>query len=108
MSHFPELKESYEDYLKWWGSEVPGPHNVNGDLLNPYLEHLPNLGDDAGLRRVFDFLEILSCNVDVKIHEVVAYTVCEYFGNFDKEQRWKLKQFMGPVTTKFMNEVENY
>lgn len=56
----PELKEAFEAELRWWGSERPGPHVVYGDILNPYLDALLQSGDEAALRRVFDFLEVLS------------------------------------------------
>jgi hypothetical protein len=107
MEHVPELREAYEAELKWWGNDQPGPHVVYGDVLNPYIDRLLQSGDQAALRRVFAFLEILSCCEDQRVQELVAVTVCEHLGD-DEERLRDARRFMGPATLKHCDDVEKF
>jgi hypothetical protein len=40
----PDLRAHYEEELRWWGDEKPGPHIIFGDVLNPYLIDLLDSG----------------------------------------------------------------
>src|SRR5678815_2885112 len=81
VEHVPELKEQYQEELKWWGDQRPGPHVVYGDILNPYLDRLLQSGDEAKLRQVFEFVEMLAGNPDSRVQELVAVTICEHLGS---------------------------
>jgi len=107
VESLPELNESYQAELKWWGTDRPGPHIIYGDILNPYIDRLLQAGEEAGLRRVFAFLEALSQNEDKRVQELVAVTVCEYLGN-DPKKLQAARQFMGPATLKISEEVERF
>jgi hypothetical protein len=107
VEHVPDVKEKYEAELKWWSPEKPGAHVVYGDILNPYLAVLLQSGDEATLRRVFDFLEVLSRSEDPRVQELVAVTVCEYLGS-DSERLREASRFMGPATLKHSREVEKF
>jgi len=107
VESLPELKESYQAELEWWGTDRPGPHIIYGDILNPYIDRLLQAGGETGLRRVFAFLEALSQNEDARVQELVAVTVCEYLGNAPKKLQMA-KRFMGPATLKISEEVERF
>src|SRR5688572_4988915 len=107
VEHIPELKQAYESELRWWKDERPGPHVIYGDILNPYIDRLLEVGDSDALRRVFSFLELLSTSEDVRVQEIVAVTVCEYLGGFPERLRLA-KQFMGPATLRHSNDIERF
>ena len=107
IERLPELREMYQTELGWWDDEKPGPHVVYGDILNPYIEHLLQKGDDRTLRRVFEFIEELSSSEDARVQELVAVTVCENLGS-DEQRLRAARCYMGPMTLKHCNDVEKF
>ncbi|CBN54228.1 MULTISPECIES: DUF7674 family protein [Kamptonema] len=103
----PELRQSYELELKWWGNEQPGPHIIFGDLLNPYLISLLESHNQPILKQIFTFLEQLANHEDIKVQEVVAVTVCERLGD-NPEWLSKVRQYMGKTTLQFSQEIEAF
>jgi hypothetical protein len=106
----PELAPQYEKELDWWGGEEPGPHNIYGDVLNPYLITLlksePGPETDEVLNRIFVFLEVLSNHPDVHVPEVVGVTVIEVLlgaGLLEAARR-----YMGPATLQMSREIEEW
>lgn len=106
----PELLPQYEKELAWWGGEEPGPHNIYGDVLNPYLITLlrsePTPDNEEVLNRIFAFLEVLSNQDDVHIPEVVGVTVIEVLlgvGLLEIARR-----YMGPRTLQMSREIEEW
>ena len=106
-THLQELREAYETEQQWWSGETPGPHVIYGNVLNPYIERLIEAGDEAALRRVFAFVELLSNSDDVRVQEVVAVTICERLGS-DENRLMQAKRLMGPATRKISDEVEAF
>lgn len=105
--NLPELRDAYQAELIWWDTEIPSPHVVYGDVLNPYLERLVRSGDEAALRRAFSFLEILSCSEDTRVQEIVAVTVCEGL-SADERLLNLARRYMGTATRKISDEVEKF
>ena len=103
----PELQQSYELELEWWGNEQPGPHIIFGDLLNPYLISLLESHNQPILKQIFTFLEQLANHEDIKVQEVVAVTVCERLGD-NLEWLSKARQYMGKTTLQFSQEIEAF
>lgn len=104
----PELKTAYNDGLLMWDGELPGPYVVFGNVLNPFLiEQLEIDGNEELLKRIFDFLEILSNERDIHIQEVVAYSVLERLSG-NNEIYQKARKYMGKTTLKFSYEVEEF
>ena len=33
----PETTPLYKKEIEWWGNEIPGLHNILGNVLNPYI-----------------------------------------------------------------------
>ena len=103
----PELRQSYELELEWWGNEQPGPHIIFGDLLNPHLISLLESHNQPILKKIFTFLEQLANHEDIKVQEVVAVTVCERLGD-NPEWLSKARQYMGKTTLQFSEEIEAF
>lgn len=107
LDKFPELKTSYAEERKFWDDEEPGPHIVYGDILMPFIRKLIDDGDEKKLQEVFNFLEKVSNNNDVKVQEVICVTVCEYLSGHD-DLLSKTKKFMGPKTIQFAREINKF
>jgi hypothetical protein len=104
----PDLRAPYAEELRVWGDELPGPHIIFGDVLNPYLiKLLDSHHTTEQLQKVFEFLELLAHHDDVYIQELVAVTVCERLGD-RRELLQKARKFMGPRTRQFSKEVEDF
>jgi hypothetical protein len=108
IEEFPELTEKYRSVVDWWGEEVPGPHIIFGDVLNPYIITLIDSGrDDEKLKDIFKFLESLASHDDKRVQEVVMMTVCERL-EYDKKLLTKARKYMGPTTRRFSEEIERF
>ena len=111
IEYIPELKKKYEEEVKWWDAEKPGAHNIYGAVLCPYLEDLLNaekIGkNEEVLIRIFQLVEKLANNPDVKIQEVASVTVLEYLMD-NKSLILKAKEYMGDTTLKFLRELYNF
>lgn len=105
--HLPELREAYEAERTWWGDERPAPHVVYGDILNPSIDQLIQSGEERALRRVFEFVEVLSRSDDSRVQELVAVTVCEHLGA-DKQSLRVARRYMGRATLRLCDEVERF
>ena len=109
IKEFAVLKPEYNEMLKLYEDEIPGPHIVYGDILNPYLISLLENADQNQyeLQRIFDFLEFLANHEDLHIQEVVQMTVLEYIGG-KKEVVPNAKKFMGPKTKILFDEIQKF
>ncbi|MBD2185315.1 hypothetical protein H6S82_09850 [Planktothrix sp. FACHB-1355] len=108
VTAIPELRSQYESELEWWGDEQSGAHIIFGDILNPYLISLLELGDrEDTIKRIFAFLEQLANHEDTQIQEVVAVTVCERLGD-NKNLLAKARQYMGNTTLCFSDQIEEF
>lgn len=104
----PHLRKQYVDELEWWGSEKPGPHIIYGDLLTPYLINLLQGGRHKDeLSRVFAFLEDLAGHDDIKVQEVVAFSVIEGLLSHEALLQ-EAQRYMGPRLLQFVDEVREF
>lgn len=107
VEYIPDLEEAYQGELRWWGDQRPGPHVVYGDILNPHIDRLLRSDDEAKLRQVFEFVEMLAGNPDSRVQELVAVTICEHLGS-DAERLGAARPFMGPLTERYSRDVEQF
>src|SRR5882762_10559517 len=100
IAQFAELTAPYEDMLKWWGAEKPGPHVVFGELLNPFVDRLV---EHRLLARAFEFIERLSCSKDARVRDLVATTICAHVVSNPQTLR-RSQMLMGNSTRKQCQE----
>lgn len=104
----PELAKKYDEMLKDWAPERPGAHVIYGDLLNPYLLSLLEVGEqDDQVRRIFRFIERLAGDPDPRVREVVQVTICERLGDNPKALD-AAKSYMGDHTRRLSDEIEKF
>jgi hypothetical protein len=104
IEEFPELEAKYDSELEWWRDEQPGPHIVFGDIFVPYLRSKLRAKDEEFLQRAFRFLEELASSDDVRVREVVAFSVCEPIAG-DADAAEVAERYTGPLTRSFMEEA---
>jgi hypothetical protein len=98
LAEVPELRPAYEEELKLWLPDKPGPHIVFGDLLTPYLiELLEQNTDIETLRRVFSFLEQVAASSNQHVRDVAGASVLDSIGY---KHFWKDRalSYAGPCT----------
>lgn len=105
IDFIPELENAYRTEIEWWGTETPGPHIIYEDILNPHIDRLFASGDDNGLRRVFDFIEILSTAEDNRLRELVAAAILEPL-TADGIRMSRARRYMGPATLRILSKVQ--
>ena len=102
----PDLREACDGLVEWYGGDVPGPHVVFGDVLDPYLVELLTADrQDAALVAAFSLLEEMATSTDVAVQEVLATTVLERLGD-DRAILERARRYMGPATRRLSEEVE--
>jgi hypothetical protein len=105
LAEVPELRPGYEEELKLWLPDKPGPHVVYGNLLTPYLiELLEQNTDTATLWRVFSFLEQLAASPNTIVREVVGASVLERVGG---RRLWRDRTLLyaGPATREILGTI---
>lgn len=107
LAEFPDLRSAYEQTLDMWDDDLPGPHVVYGDIMNPYIDHLLLKKDLGSLARVFAFLERLTKSSDARVRGLVTVTVCEHLGA-DRKTLPYAQSLMLPNTLHLSREVEKF
>jgi hypothetical protein len=104
----PEVRDAIDAVLRLWAPDKPGQHVLYGDVLTPYLERLLTTGEnDERLRELFDFLEELSANEDVRVQEVVSCTILEHLLGWRHDVIGRARAVMGPATLASSREIED-
>jgi hypothetical protein len=103
----PELRDAIEALCLKWAPKNPGPYNLYGDVVGPYLVKLMTEADERRLQELFAFLEELSRNPDARVKAVVRGCVFQCL-NDDKALRARARQFMGPATLALSYESEKF
>jgi hypothetical protein len=110
----PELKETYEAEIDWWGVEFPGYHNIFGNVFNPYLEKIQREFLVSNKRkhkeiieRLFAFINLLSLSEDDDVLNVLMVTILAKIGDYT-EILESSYSFMSKETRKLSDEVEKF
>lgn len=104
----PEIKNFYEKKKQEdLVDDDTGKHIVFGLVVTPYiLDEVNNNGENV--KQIFDFLEDMTFCEDVKVREILDFTILEQFVDEGKKQLDILKNFMHENTLKCCLEIEKY
>jgi hypothetical protein len=106
LRNIPEVKPMYDKEIEWWDGNGPGPHNIFGDVLNPYLINLLKQDEDIILlKKIFHLLESMAKSEDVLVQEVLECTILERLGD-DRIILEKARKYMGKASQKMSNDIE--
>ncbi len=100
---FLEIKEK-ENLI----DETDGIHIVFGMVIVPYILHIVQNNKMPEINKVFSFLENMAMCEDVKVNEVLDFTVLEQLADEGHDTLEQCKQYMGKNTLKHCEEVEKY
>jgi hypothetical protein len=107
--YLPELEEAYQEEIQWWGDEEPAPHVVYDDVFVPFFLDRLQRGDEAGLARATELLELLSSSRDERVQTLVMFTVCEnLLFHRDRMLYPAAKSRMGKRTRQLCEDAENH
>lgn len=85
-----------------------GIHIIFGMVIVPYILYSIQGNDMPLTRKVFAFLEDMAVCEDIKVKEVLDFTILEQLVDKGHEFLNLCKQYMGVNTLKHCEEVEKY
>lgn len=100
---FFEIKEN-ENRI----DETDGMHIVFGMIIVPYILYIVQNDKMTEINKVFAFLENMAICEDVKVKEVLDFTVLEQLVDEGHDTLEQCKQYMGENTLKHCEEIEKY
>lgn len=100
---FFEIKEK-ENLI----DETDGMHVVFGMVIVPYILYIVQNNKTLEINKVFSFLENMAICEDIKIKEVLDFTVLEQLVDERQDVLGQCKQYMKKNTLEHCEEVEKY
>ena len=100
---FFEIKEK-ENLI----DETDGMHVVFGMVIVPYILYIIQNNKMLEINKVFSFLENMAICEDIKIKEVLDFTVLEQLVDERQDVLGQCKQYMKKNTLEHCEEVEKY
>ncbi|SFU30750.1 DUF7674 family protein [Butyrivibrio sp. INlla21] len=88
--------------------ETDGMHVAFGMVVVPYILEIIKNGKESEITKAFAFLEKMALSEEVKICEVLDFTVIEKIADQGHEILNQCKNYMGLNTLKHCEEVEKY
>lgn len=108
LNKIPEIRDFYEEKKQEnLVDDDSGKHIIFGIVIVPYiLAEVNNHGKNV--KQIFDFLEEMSLCEDVKVGELLDFTILEQFVDEGEKQLSILKSLMHENVLKCCIEVEKY
>ncbi len=88
--------------------EMDGTHIFFGMIVVPYILYSVQNEETSVIKRIFQFLENMATCNDVKINEVLDFTVLEQLVDEEKEILEQCKPYMGSYTLMQCKKIEEY
>ena len=88
--------------------ETDGIHIAFGMVIVPYILYIVQNNKMLEINKVFSFLEKMAICEDIKIKEVLDFTVLEQLADEGHDTFGQCKQYMKKNTLKHCEEVEKY
>ena len=105
----PEGMKFYEKKMKECSvDETDGKHVIFGMVIVPYIFHVVQNKEEEIIKKVFSFLEEMDTCGDVKVQEVLGFTILEHIIDEGPEILQQYKQYMGSSTLEHCELVEQY
>lgn len=101
--HFFEEKEK-ENLI----DETDGIHIMFGMIIVPYILYIIHNKKTPEINKIFSFLEEMAMCENIKVNEVLDFTILEQLVDEGHDTLEQCKQYMGINTLKHCEEVEKY
>jgi len=110
---FIEKIPESEDYCSLKAKEhliddSTGIHVVFGMVIVPYILELAEAKNNYGLQKIFEFLEEMAESEDVKVREVLDFTILEQLADYGGDVLDDVKAFMKQKTLEHCEAIELY
>ena len=88
--------------------ETDGIHMAFGMVIVPYVFHIIQNQKKNEINKVFTFFENMAMCEDIKVNEVLDFTVLEHLVDEGQGTLEECKQYMGINMRKHCEEIEKY
>ena len=88
--------------------ETDGKHIIFGMVIVPYILYVIQNKRMSEICKIFSFLENMALCEDIKVNEVLDFTVLEQLADEGHDILEECKNYMGINTLKHCEEVEKY
>lgn len=88
--------------------EKDGIHTIFGMVIVPYILHILQNKKISEIKKIFSFLEDMAVCEDIKVNEVLDFTILERLADEGYNILEQCKQYMGINTLKHCQEIEKY
>ena len=113
---FEDFKEAIPEGMKFYEKkmkecdvdETDGKHVIFAMVIVPYIFHVVQNKEEEIIKKVFCFLEEMAICEDIKVQEVLDFTILENIVDEGPEILQQYKQYMGSNTLEQCEEVEQY
>lgn len=110
---FIEKIPESEDYCSLKAKEnliddLTGIHVVFGMVIVPYILEMAEAKNNSALQKIFEFLEEMAECEDVKIREILDFTILEQLADYGGDVLDGFKAFMKQKTLEHCEAIELY
>ncbi|SFS10211.1 DUF7674 family protein [Anaeromicropila populeti] len=88
--------------------ETVGVHISFGMVVVPYIGDIVDNKKTEEIRKVFDFMEKMAVSEDIKVQEVLDFTVLEGLADKGHDVIKQCKKYMKTNTVQHCEEIEKY
>lgn len=97
-----------EKEIKNFIDNTVGIHVSFGMVIVPYILCIVDNREDAVIQRVFDFMEQMALCQDIKVQEVLDFTILEQLADEGHGKFQECKKYMKMNTLQHCEKVEQY
>ena len=113
---YRELKKDIPEGIKFYEEkekenlidERDGKHVDFGMVVVPYIFYIIQNGENSVVRKMFLFLEKMAVCNDIKIKEILKFTILEQIIDGKHDLLEQCKRYMGVQTLQYCEEIEKY
>lgn len=88
--------------------DTVGMHVAFGMVIVPYILNIVDNQKDEIIQKVFCFMEQMAICQDVKVQEVLDFTILEQLADEGNEKLQECKKHMGKNTLQHCGKIEEY
>lgn len=88
--------------------DTVGIHVSFSMVIVPYLLYSININDINTIEKIFSFMEQMAVCKDIKVQEVLDFTILEQLADEGHDKLQECKKYMGTNTLQHCQKVEEY
>ncbi len=88
--------------------DTVGIHVSFGMIVVPYILYIVDNREDTVIQKIFCFMEQMAICQDIKVQEVLDFTILEQLADEGHDKLQECKKYMGMNTLQHCEKVEEY